>query len=67
MVYARRFGNPLLTLALSLFVLIAVGYVLVLAQGLLIPFVVAVFLWYLVNVLASTFGRIRIGHMHTPR
>lgn len=63
----RSDKHPLYTTALSLFILIAVGYILILGQRLLIPFVVALFLWYLVNVLAGLVERLRIGRVHVPR
>ena len=58
--------HPLFTTALALFIVLSVGYLLIQAQGLLIPFVVALFLWYLVNVLAGLFGRIRVGGFSPP-
>lgn len=62
----RSDKHPLYTTALSLFILLCVGYLLILGQGLLIPFVVALFLWYLVNVLAGLFGKLRIAGLSPP-
>ncbi len=65
-VVADRKKHPLYTAALSLFIIIAVGYLMIVAQRLLIPFVVAFFLWYLVNVLAGLFGRVRVAGVALP-
>ncbi|HRP76168.1 MAG TPA: AI-2E family transporter [Rhodocyclaceae bacterium] len=62
----RSEKHPLYTTALSLFILFCVGYLLILGQRLLIPFVVALFLWYLVNVLAGLFGKLRIAGVSPP-
>lgn len=58
--------HPLYTTALSFFILFAVSTLLVLGQRLLIPFVVALFLWYLVNMLVGLFGRLKIFGFHLP-
>lgn len=42
------------------------GYVLVIAQKFLIPLVLALFLWYLANMLAKRFGEIRIRTWSPP-
>lgn len=42
------------------------GYVLVIAQKFLIPLVLALFLWYLANMLAKRFGQLRIGTWSPP-
>lgn len=42
------------------------GYVLVIAQKFLIPLVLALFLWYLANMLAKKFGRLRFGTWSPP-
>lgn len=62
----RSNKHPLYTTALSLFILFCAGYLLILGQGLLIPFVVALFLWYLVNVLAGLFGKLHIAGVRPP-
>lgn len=62
----RTNKHPLYTTALSLFILFCAGYLLILGQGLLIPFVVALFLWYLVNVLAGLFGKLHIAGVRPP-
>jgi AI-2 transport protein TqsA len=60
-------GHPrLMATALWLVVLFVVVYVLVIARDLLIPFVLAVFIWYLVNLIARQLDRIRIGGWQVP-
>jgi AI-2 transport protein TqsA len=57
------------TLAAGLWILVgfAVGYLLLVAQALLIPLVLAVFLWYLLNTVATSFGSVRLGAWRAPR
>ncbi|RFA26139.1 hypothetical protein CAI21_17545 [Alkalilimnicola ehrlichii] len=62
------FTHPrLLVAALWLVIIYIVGYLLYIAQSLIIPFVLAVFLWYLVNTLAGIFGRVRVAGWSPPR
>ncbi len=46
---------------------IAIFYVLIVGEALLLPLVVAVALWYLINLLASGFRQIPIGVYRIPR
>lgn len=46
-------------------VLMAVG-LLVVGKDLLIPIAIAVLIWYVLNALAATFGRVRIGGKEAP-
>ncbi len=57
----------LLTSALWLVVLFVAFYVLVIARDLLIPLVLAVFIWYLINLLVRQLDRIHVGDWHLPR
>ncbi|WP_083264287.1 AI-2E family transporter [Pseudohongiella acticola] len=42
-------------------------YLLVVGQSLLLPLVIAIVFWFLINVLAASFGRLRVGGLHIPR
>lgn len=64
----EQFQYPrLLAVALWAFVIFLTGYLLAVGQALLIPLVLAVFLWYLVNTVAALFSRLRLGSWHPPR
>lgn len=52
--------------AAAIFVVI-VFYLLNAGEGMLLPLVIAIALWYLINTLSSAFGRIRIGQFHFPK
>lgn len=56
----------LLGATLWFIIIFLTGYVLAMAQTLLIPLVLALFLWYLVNMLADRFGRLRFGEWSPP-
>ncbi|MEX1198454.1 MAG: AI-2E family transporter [Pseudohongiellaceae bacterium] len=43
------------------------AYLLIVGQDLLLPLVIAIAFWYLINVLASGFARLTIGGRHLPR
>lgn len=58
-----RLLNTVLWIALLIFIF----HVLVEGQALLIPLIIAIFIWYLVNVLAQTFGRLSIGPYALPQ
>ncbi len=45
---------------------IAIFYVLIVGEALLLPLVVAVALWYLINLLASGFQEIKLGRFRIP-
>lgn len=57
----------LMAAAMWAIILFFVGYLLVIGQTLLVPFVLALFLWYLVNTLAAMFGAVRINGLTPPR
>jgi AI-2 transport protein TqsA len=46
---------------LSIAIAAAIFYGLAIGRDLLVPFVIAVVLWYLLNVLAATFQRVTVG------
>jgi AI-2 transport protein TqsA len=56
----------LLVATLWFIIIFITGYLLAIAQTLLIPLVLALFLWYLVNMLAGQFGRLRLGNWRPP-
>jgi AI-2 transport protein TqsA len=56
----------LVTAGLWLVVISISSYLLVIARDLLIPLVLAIFVWYLINLLARQFGRIKIGAKPLP-
>ena len=56
----------LMTASLWLVVIAISLYLLVIARDLLIPLVLAVFVWYLINLLARQFARIKISNRPLP-
>ncbi|MBM3648013.1 MAG: AI-2E family transporter [Alphaproteobacteria bacterium] len=61
---------PVMTLqraALWVIVVAATMYLLVAGRGLLLPFVLGVVLWYMVDALADAFEQPRFGKLHLPR
>jgi AI-2 transport protein TqsA len=56
----------LLSAALWLIVLFIVVYVLIIAREFLIPFVLAVFIWYLINLIMRQLARIRVAGWQLP-
>jgi predicted PurR-regulated permease PerM len=53
--------------ALGFIVLCLVVYILNVSRAIMIPFVIAVFVWYLINALARGFGKIPLGGVKIPR
>lgn len=53
--------------ALGFIVLCLVVYILYVAKAILMPFFVAVFVWYLINALARFFGKLQQGGKTLPR
>jgi predicted PurR-regulated permease PerM len=53
--------------ALWAIVIAATFYLLVVGRGLILPFILGIVLWYLVDSLAETFQRPRVGRFHLPR
>lgn len=52
--------------AITAFAVVLVLYLLIVGEALLLPLVIAIALWYLINTLAATFGKIRIGEFTFP-
>ncbi len=53
--------------ALWAIVIAATSYLLVAGRGLLLPFVLGLALWYMVDALADAIEQPRLGHLHVPR
>ncbi|GGB35644.1 AI-2E family transporter [Roseibium aquae] len=58
--------SPLLTLTLCLVSIAVFGWLLVVGRSLLIPFVIALVVWYLINALAEAVRQIPFGTAHLP-
>ncbi len=56
----------LLTVTLSLLLVCMVGWLLVTGRTLLLPFVIALIVWYLINALSKGFQSIPLGKWHLP-
>ncbi|MHC5652619.1 AI-2E family transporter [Stappia sp.] len=56
----------LMTLTLVLVCLCLVGWLLVVGRALLLPFVIALLVWYLINALATLISSIPFGPLHLP-
>src|SRR5690348_13520309 len=57
----------LLRAALWAVVIAATFYLLVAGRGLLLPFVLAMALWYMIDAMADAIERPRLGRLHVPR
>ena len=53
--------------AISTFAVVLVLYLLIVGEALLLPLVIAIALWYLINTLAAAFAKIQIGEFQFPR
>ena len=52
--------------AISTFAVVLVLYLLIVGEALLLPLVIAIALWYLINTLAAVFAKIQIGAFQFP-
>lgn len=59
--------SPLLTTTLTLMLVSLSGWLLSVGRGLLLPFVIALILWYLINALANALHRLPLGAITLPR
>ncbi len=57
----------LIKFALAMVVVALIFTLLIVGQDLLLPLVIAIAFWYLINLLASGFARIRLGPLTLPR
>ena len=48
------------------FLVVLIFYLLIVGEALLLPFVIAVTLWYLINTLAQGFNRLEFGSFRFP-
>ena len=66
---SQRASTPVLvsSYALGFIVFCLIVYILSVAANILIPFVIAVFVWYLINAMARGLGRIKLGDTYLPR
>ena len=60
-------NSKILNFAAAAILVVLVFYILVVGQALLLPLVVAVALWFLINLLATGFQRIPFGSRRLPR
>ncbi|WP_299817656.1 AI-2E family transporter [uncultured Roseibium sp.] len=58
--------SPLFSLTLSLMLVSMIGWLLVVGRSLLLPFVIALIVWYMINALSHVFGRLTIGRWSLP-
>mgnify|MGYP000695881164 CR=1 FL=1 len=58
--------SPLLSVALSIMLVCMIGWLLVVGRPLLLPFVIALIVWYMINALSHVFAHIRIGNWRIP-
>lgn len=67
--YQEKAPIPLVasSIALGFIAICLVVYILYVASAIMIPFVIAVFVWYLINALARFFGKLTLGTRHLPR
>lgn len=58
--------SPLLSVTLSLLLVCLVGWLLVVGRSLILPFVIALIVWYMINALSHAIQAIPIGRWHLP-
>lgn len=58
--------SPLLTATLTVFLVCMIGWLLVVGRSLLLPFVIAIIVWYMINALSHVFGRLQVGGWRLP-
>lgn len=58
--------SPLLTATLTVLLICMIGWLLVVGRSLLLPFVIALIVWYMINSLAHAFQKIPIGPWRLP-
>jgi predicted PurR-regulated permease PerM len=52
---------------MTLLAVVLVFYLLIVGEALLLPLVIAIAIWYLINTLAAMFGRLRLNKYELPR
>ncbi|MEP1932761.1 MAG: AI-2E family transporter [Roseibium sp.] len=58
--------SPLLSVTLTVFLVCMIGWLLVIGRSLVLPFVIAVIVWYMINALSHLFGRIEFKGWRLP-
>ncbi|WP_305986005.1 AI-2E family transporter [Roseibium sp. MMSF_3544] len=58
--------SPLVSLTLTVLLVCMIGWLLVVGRSLLLPFVIALIVWYMINSLAHVFEKIPIGRWRLP-
>jgi AI-2 transport protein TqsA len=58
--------SPLLTLTLTVCRISLGGGLLVVGRSLLLPFIIAIIVWYMINALSNVYRRIGYGNFHLP-
>ncbi|QFT30916.1 AI-2E family transporter [Roseibium porphyridii] len=58
--------SPLLSVTLSVFLVLMIGWLLVVGRSLVLPFVIALIVWYMINSLSHVFQLIPIGRWRLP-
>jgi AI-2 transport protein TqsA len=58
--------SPLLSVTLSVLLVFMIGWLLVIGRSLVLPFVIALIVWYMINALARVFGKVPIGRWRLP-
>lgn len=58
--------SPLLTATLTLLLVFLIGLLLVIGRSLLLPFIIALIVWYMINALSHAFQQIPIGSWRLP-
>lgn len=53
--------------AMSILAVVLVFYLLIVGEALLLPLVIAIAIWYLINTLAAQFSRLAVGRHELPR
>ncbi|GAA0774798.1 AI-2E family transporter [Roseibium denhamense] len=58
--------SPLVTITCSVFLVCLIGWLLVIGRALLLPFVIALIVWYMINALSHVFERVGAGGWRLP-
>ncbi|TYC55700.1 AI-2E family transporter [Rhodobacterales bacterium] len=58
--------SPLLSVTLSVLLICLIGWLLVVGRSLVLPFVIALIVWYMINALAHVFRSIPLGSWRLP-
>lgn len=57
---------PLLSVTLTVFLVSMIGWLLVVGRSLLLPFIIAVIVWYMINALSNVYKRVGYKDWHVP-